>query len=452
MKRLLVVLILLTTFFSCKTDDPTITKLFITGNIKNPIMNAVLFKGHDINKTIPLNDDGSFKELLDIKQDGYFSLTHGHESSILYLKQGDSLNIAFDTNNFNASITFKGNLAEENRYLILKSKFIEENSIDYPMLFSMEQLEFHQTINKLKTKTDQLIENTPNLDSNFVELEKKSNYFDYLIKLQTYPSYHASFTKNKNVQLTNEFTKPFEEFDYSNQYYYTSFQNYKQIVLNHYKRAIIKNEDIANLFVQLNQIKSTVIKNDIVKSLSKNLELNYENNKVLYEGIMLISDDEVFKNKLTTQYNKVKLLSKGMPSPKFNDYENHKGGKTSLDDLKGKYLYIDIWATWCAPCIREIPYLKALEYKFQDKNIDFVSISIDRHDDYDTWRKMVMDKDLQGIQLLADSDWKSNFIKQYNIIGIPRFIILDADGNIVSANAQRPSSHSLELLLNDLVK
>ena len=46
----------------------------------------------------------------------------------------------------------------------------------------------------------------------------------------------------------------------------------------------------------------------------------------------------------------------GKPSPDF-DYENHKGGKTKLSDLKGKYVYIDLWATWCAPCRAEIPYL-----------------------------------------------------------------------------------------------
>jgi hypothetical protein len=65
---------------------------------------------------------------------------------------------------------------------------------------------------------------------------------------------------------------------------------------------------------------------------------------------------------------------------------------------------------------------------------------------------MVKEKQLKGIQLLADSDWESQFIKDYNIIGIPRFLILDPKGNIVSAEAQRPSNPKLESIINNLIK
>ena len=67
----------------------------------------------------------------------------------------------------------------------------------------------------------------------------------------------------------------------------------------------------------------------------------------------------------------------GKPSPAFEDYENYKGGTTSLADLKGKYVYVDVWATWCGPCIAEIPSLKKLEKQYHGKNIQFVSLSVD---------------------------------------------------------------------------
>ena len=139
------------------------------------------------------------------------------------------------------------------------------------------------------------------------------------------------------------------------------------------------------------------------------------------------------------------------PSPTF-DFENHKGGSTKLEDLQGKYVYIDVWATWCAPCRAEIPFLKQVEEKFHDKNIEFVSISVDTKKDYDKWKKFVTDKELGGIQLFADNDWNSDFIKAYGINGIPRFILIDPKGNIVNANADRPSSATLTPLLESLVK
>ncbi|WP_430409417.1 TlpA family protein disulfide reductase [Kordia sp.] len=141
---------------------------------------------------------------------------------------------------------------------------------------------------------------------------------------------------------------------------------------------------------------------------------------------------------------------RGAPSPTF-DYENHKGGKTSLADLKGKYVYIDVWATWCGPCIAEIPSLKKVEKQYHGKNIEFVSISIDTPKAYETWKKMVTDKDLGGTQLIADdAKEKESFINLYKISSIPRFILIDPNGNVTSADAPRPSSPKLIELFNEL--
>lgn len=146
-------------------------------------------------------------------------------------------------------------------------------------------------------------------------------------------------------------------------------------------------------------------------------------------------------------------LKRGKPSPKFVNYRNFKGGTTSLDDFKGQYVYIDIWATWCSPCKREIPFLEAFEKEYHDKNIAFVSISIDREKDYAYWRQLITDKNMGGIQLIADKDFKSEFIGQYmpRGIGVPRFILLDPQGNIVDSHAPRPSKkYLLKQLLDSL--
>jgi len=145
-----------------------------------------------------------------------------------------------------------------------------------------------------------------------------------------------------------------------------------------------------------------------------------------------------------------KNLAKGMLSPKFVDYENINGGTTSLDDLKGKYVYVDVWATWCNPCKKEIPFLQKMEEKYHGKNIEFVSISVDQMKDHETWKKMIADKKLTGIQLFSDNNWKSKFVTDYVVNGIPRFILIDPQGNIVNSNAPRPSSLKLVELFDSL--
>ena len=154
-----------------------------------------------------------------------------------------------------------------------------------------------------------------------------------------------------------------------------------------------------------------------------------------------------------------KELPKGKPSPNFENYENYNGDRTSLSDLKGKYTYIDVWATWCGPCKAEIPSLKLLEKDYHGKNIQFVSMSIDDDRSHKgswelankDWRSMVADKELGGIQIFAPKGWKSKFITDYKIKGIPRFILIDPDGNIVDASAPRPSDPALRKIFDELI-
>lgn len=141
----------------------------------------------------------------------------------------------------------------------------------------------------------------------------------------------------------------------------------------------------------------------------------------------------------------------GKLSPVFT-YENHKGGKTKLEELRGKYVYIDVWATWCGPCRAEIPFLKKAEEKYHGKNIEFVSISVDTAKDHEKWKNFVTDKQLGGVQLFADNNFESDFMKAYSINSIPRFILLDPKGVIIYANAERPSSEKLSTILDGLLK
>ena len=115
-----------------------------------------------------------------------------------------------------------------------------------------------------------------------------------------------------------------------------------------------------------------------------------------------------------------------------------------LTNKKGNIMILNFWATWCAPCKREIPYLQKLENDFHDNQISFVSISVDQNKT--AWENMVKSKGLKGIQLYAPPQQAQTFKDQYLISGIPRFILLDKEGKIINANAPRPSGNIRDII------
>lgn len=234
--------------------------------------------------------------------------------------------------------------------------------------------------------------------------------------------------------------------------------------------------DINNFSLQTYLISNVYFTEDLVTNgTQEDLDNAIKNYKSAYEGLKKKYSDvdstriaqiflnvesaaQQFKKYVAPKIAKRSLFRKGTSSPRFVNYENFAGGNTSLKDLKGKYVYIDIWATWCGPCIREIPSLKKLENQFEGKNIQFLSISVDEGRGYkgdaaaayQGWKKMIAEKELGGMQLLADNGFRSKFIQDYKVNTIPRFILLNPKGNIVNADAPRPSNPQLVKILNAL--
>lgn len=137
-------------------------------------------------------------------------------------------------------------------------------------------------------------------------------------------------------------------------------------------------------------------------------------------------------------------------APDFS-YHDVNGKKVKLSDLRGKYTYIDIWATWCGPCKAQIPFLAKLESDYKGKDIQFLSISVDESKDRGKWATFVKDQRLGGIQVMADNAFKSEFIQKFNIYAIPRFILISPQGKIISTNAKRPSDPELQKEINELL-
>ncbi|WP_430816371.1 TlpA family protein disulfide reductase [Carboxylicivirga sp. RSCT41] len=152
-------------------------------------------------------------------------------------------------------------------------------------------------------------------------------------------------------------------------------------------------------------------------------------------------------DKLKALYASWEHLEPGMKSHSFS-YDDINGNKVSLSDFEGKYVYIDMWATWCTPCVKEIPYVQELEKEFHGQDIVFVSISSDEN--MDKWKKKVLGDNLKGIHLIDGGD--KEFAQFLNVKGIPHFVLIGKNGEIIDAKCTRPSDPKTRTLLENLLK
>ncbi len=459
MKKLIFTLATLAVI-SCSKKENTINYAVLSGRIENIDGGKLTIRSSE-NKTIKeinVNEDGTFKHTLQHIEKGYYSFQYANESSQLFLSQGYNLNLNLDTKEFDESIRYSGNGEAENNFLV--KKYLNEEALGdlrgYQYLGSLDENTFlHKMDSVKKTETDYL-ELQLGLDPEFKSNEKSSIQYNWAYKLKQFELYKRFVTKDNSFKVSKDYPD-FEKdlnFEDENLLVLNSYKNYLNVYYSQKAGDLADKDsieqDIAFLNVVTEEVKSPQIKEQLLYGSAKyGISYTKELQKY-YDIFMANSINEDHKSDVSEKYNKLIKLSKGQPSPKFTAYENFKGGETSLDDLKGKYVYVDVWATWCGPCKREIPSLKKVEEEYHNKNIAFVSMSIDRKKDYDKWRTMVEEKELSGIQIYAPNDWKSDFVTNYGILGIPRFILIDPEGNIVNANAPRPSSDELIDLFNKL--
>ncbi len=173
---------------------------------------------------------------------------------------------------------------------------------------------------------------------------------------------------------------------------------------------------------------------------------NYSGN---YEaGLRELTDlTERFKldGKYVNMFKVRKSSIAGTPFPEDVTLCDMNGNKVDFAKFRGKYVYVDMWASWCVPCVKEIPHLKALEKDLRNDDVVFLSVSIDSNER--AWKKKVSALGLEG-NLLINKDNKLS--EALNIVGIPFFLIYDKEGKLYKYDAPRPSDARTRPLLESL--
>lgn len=441
-------LLLVLVLASFTTSKELIT---ISGKIINTEKGTISIKGESFEREIKLKADGSFSENISISYDGIYTLETSKNSLPIYLSKETKLVLIADDNAFKTSLKYTGKGSIENQYVVEKSSITSQISDEE--LYKLDEMEFLNKVNEIKTSISALYNKTKFSNSYFKE--KEATNINYLEQkhLLFYENYHNFYAQLKGFQVSDKFPKFDEKIDLDNDADFLFSSEYQKLAtLKLFNNIKFDGTDIDFIIAKITRIKaikSQNLKNLIIQNSIYDVNIDYANYEKIYQEYLSNTNNQKLKESLTSIYNNIVATQSHKASPQF-DYENQKGGKTSLESLKGKYVYIDVWATWCAPCLKEVPSLKKVEEQYQGKNIQFVSISVDNIKDRQKWSNLVNTKQLGGIQLLADMDFNSEFIKAYEIKEIPRFILIDPNGNIINSNAPKPSEIKLIDLFNEL--
>ena len=128
------------------------------------------------------------------------------------------------------------------------------------------------------------------------------------------------------------------------------------------------------------------------------------------------------------------------------------GEDFNLSSLKGKFVYIDFWATWCIPCIAEYPFFLKLKEEYNDADIAFVSISLDDKDKEDAWKAFLQRNNMTGYQLKAEKGLESDLREWFEIREIPFFVLIGENRVLINGHAPRPSSPYIRHILDRCIE
>lgn len=283
------------------------------------------------------------------------------------------------------------------------------------------------------------------IGENGEEIDLTTNYTD---TTNTYTVVGSE--ESKKVQSLNKI-----QTDYGKIYQKLQTEYADAVNLNAGKKDSIFNAVMPEFQANIDQYSKTVFQ--FVQDNKDNLAAFYaagtiDQNKYELELIKYAEEIKTkFPNNRAVQsfvakMESLKPVSVGQPAPDFV-LNNPEGVPIKLSEYKGKYVLLDFWAAWCAPCREENPNIVKQHKAFSSKGFDVLGVSLD--DDKGDWVRAIKSDNLQWNHVSDLKRWDSKIAAMYKVEGIPASFMIDPAGKIVAKNLR---GAELEKFLSETLK
>ena len=319
-------------------------------------------------------------------------------------------------------------------------------------LLGQSPMAFKQSMQAIAQQYTEILKNLP---ADFATKEEKANRYQQLAIVSEYLLNHHKYTEEEAPAI-KELQDLCTAVDLDNATDFNDYPEYQILVQNIFKWRIYSHkvqyefdDPWGKILADFKALKSENIKQALAPLIIEGVSptsATATNEEIIALVKQLVKDNDLL-NTLSKHIDLVNKLKAGQPFPALPALTdlNDKEVKYEQLPLKGKLLFIDIWATYCPDCRKELPALETLQEDYKTEPITFVSISVDR--DKEAWKAMVKEKKLCGIHLYASPETKELFKELYDLRSIPRYMLIDEKGNIINANLPMPSDKNLKELI-----
>lgn len=427
----------------------------LTGRIAKMVKEVQMIRDGKMQKFTVDSTNQQFSGKLKLQEPQFIEIKAGNtQSQYYYLVPGESFNITIDKPSLQQSvISISGNAKGSKLQTIYQSyyKALESSGIDLSIK-DWHQILFldNSPLNKAEVSLDAAMKAESPLVNAIPKFKQDMQLSKLVLRRFTEIDTMSFVTIESNLRYLQAaklgrtavnipFMKEYVT-DLTNAYAARTLEKYG-VVFDAIKQKNIS-QFIAAEAVQ-KYITDQGLKNYLYgEKLKIELAVNGLKNQAYVDFLLNNSDQFVrdFYADRLSQLTKNKLPDLNKARKRAFDFtlQDASGKVYRLDNFKGKMVFVDFWASWCAPCRAQIPYQRELEKAYEGKDVVFLSVSLDKSKE--DWLKAVKEEDLHGYVLHAEGDFRNPFPKAYIVDAIPRYLLIDAAGNVISDNMMKPQN------------